>query len=125
MNLIHKLFNPAEMYAGVFGSSIFEPRPSDAPRSSLEGFLAEVAERVQKTPVNAGDTPERKPASMDMVESSSSTPLMRPLGASESQSATRDTKISYVTQHALPRIGTWKSTSKCSLSTSDDSSSHG
>lgn len=63
---------------------------------------------------------------MTLVESSSSSPLMKPLAATfsspptpESLSSRRDsvsrTKIGYVTQHALPRIGTWKTTEKCAF----------
>lgn len=124
MNLISRLFNPAETYSSALGANIFEPRPPDAPRSSLEGFLADVAECVQQTPSEFGCAPDRKPGSLTAVELSS-TPLMKPLGPAFSSPRTPESQstVGYVRQHALPRIGTWKSTERCNISASSDSSS--
>ncbi|EKG10922.1 Homeobox [Macrophomina phaseolina MS6] len=115
MNLISRFWTQQASYTSALGANIFEPRPSDAPRSSLEGFLAEVADCIHRTPT---DSEWAQFASMDVVESSSSSPLVKPLAATFSSPPTPESlssKIGYVTQHALPRIGTWKSTEKCAF----------
>ncbi|KAK0659683.1 hypothetical protein DIS24_g3935 [Lasiodiplodia hormozganensis] len=128
MNLISRFLNPhQESYSRALGANIFEPRPSDAPRSSLEEFLAEAAECVNNA---AGFVPEPKFARM--VEAPSS-PLITPLATTlslpptpesmASRPASSTSKPGFVKQHALPNIGTWKSTTHCALSTDSTPSS--
>ncbi|KAL1643923.1 hypothetical protein SLS58_004598 [Diplodia intermedia] len=131
MNLISRYFSPLrDGPNSALGANIFEPRPPDTPRSSLEEFLAEAAECVSNA---AGWVPEPRFAAMTMVESPSSTPLIKPLGTTlslpptpeslASRPASATSRSGYVKQHALPNIGTWKSTTHCALSAASSSSS--
>ncbi|OJD36111.1 homeobox and leucine zipper protein homez [Diplodia corticola] len=130
MNLISRFFSPLrDGPNSALGANIFEPRPPDAPRSSLEEFLAEAAECVNNA---AGWVPEPRFAAMTMAEAPSS-PLIKPLGTTlslpptpeslASRPASATSRPGYVQQHSLPNIGTWRSTTHCALSRSSTPSS--